>query len=320
MSSASFSKRRISTLGARPRRRPAARPARACRARSGARAGTSCASPTELIIHFSKAGDIACSRRSASSCTSSQAMPTTSVRNRSISRWRPTIASACSSPSSVNAQRLVLGARDVAVLLEPAQHLVDRRRRELHRARDVRAGDRQLRLHQPVDDLEVLLLGRCRVLCCHAVSVLARPGVCCAIPAPAIGPIPARSSRERLAASAARLAEEFAGRGCTVGLVARSADGARGGRGELSAGRRADVPARRRRTATRSRAPSRASSRRRAASTCWSPTPASPTTGRSATLPIEEAERMTRVNWLGTLYTVARRRCRTCSTARTGTS
>ena len=55
--------------------------------------------------------------------------------------------------------RAVLAAGDVAVALEAADHLVDGRRRELHRARDVRAGHRQVGLLQPEEDLQVLLLG-----------------------------------------------------------------------------------------------------------------------------------------------------------------
>ncbi len=42
-------------------------------------------------------------RRSASSWTSSQGTPSTSVRKRSIRRWRRTMLSACSAPLSVNA-------------------------------------------------------------------------------------------------------------------------------------------------------------------------------------------------------------------------
>ena len=43
---------------------------------------------------------------------------------------------------------------------------------------------------------------------------------------------------------------------------------------------------------------------RRAAWTCSSPTPGSRTTSRSCEQPLEAAERMTAVNWLGTVYTV----------------
>ena len=56
-------------------------------------------------------------------------------------------------------ERLVGRAGHVAVGLEPADHLVDRRRRHLHRSGDVGSGDRQAGLLEPVDDLEVLLLG-----------------------------------------------------------------------------------------------------------------------------------------------------------------
>ena len=54
-------------------------------------------------------------------------------------RWRRTMPSAWSRPRAGEADVLVLAARDVAVALEPADHLVHRRRRELHRAGDVRA-------------------------------------------------------------------------------------------------------------------------------------------------------------------------------------
>jgi hypothetical protein len=62
-------------------------------------------------------------------------------------------------PAVGEQKRPVVVARDIAVLLETAQHLVHRRGREPHRAGDVRPRDGQLRLHQPVDDLEVFLLG-----------------------------------------------------------------------------------------------------------------------------------------------------------------
>ncbi len=60
------------------------------------------ASPIAASMRASSTGDIACSSRSASSWTSSQGMPSTSVRKRSMSRWRRTMPSACPSPSSVN--------------------------------------------------------------------------------------------------------------------------------------------------------------------------------------------------------------------------
>ena len=59
------------------------------------------ASPTDALTYASKRGDMACSSRSASSCTSSQGTPTTSVRKRSIRRWRETISSASPRPRSV---------------------------------------------------------------------------------------------------------------------------------------------------------------------------------------------------------------------------
>src|SRR3954447_6023266 len=60
------------------------------------------ASPMAASIRSSSTGDMACSRRSASSCTSSQGMPSTSVRKRSIRRCRRTTSAACSRPDSVN--------------------------------------------------------------------------------------------------------------------------------------------------------------------------------------------------------------------------
>ena len=60
------------------------------------------ASPIAAFMRSSSTGDMACSRRSASSWTSSQGMPSTSVRKRSMSRWRLTISSAWRRPSSVN--------------------------------------------------------------------------------------------------------------------------------------------------------------------------------------------------------------------------
>ena len=81
------------------------------------------------------------------------------MRKRSIRRWRRTIALGVLAAGVGERDRLVAGARDVAVALEPADHLVDGRRRELHRARDVGAGHRQAGLVEPEQRLEVLLLG-----------------------------------------------------------------------------------------------------------------------------------------------------------------
>src|ERR1035437_3775200 len=50
------------------------------------------ASPIAASMRSSSTGDIACSRRSASSWTSSQGTPSMSVRKRSISRWRDDVA------------------------------------------------------------------------------------------------------------------------------------------------------------------------------------------------------------------------------------
>ncbi len=59
-------------------------------------------SPMALSMRSSTVGDIQCSSFSASSCTWSHGMSKTSVRKRSISRWRRTMPSAWSSPVSVN--------------------------------------------------------------------------------------------------------------------------------------------------------------------------------------------------------------------------
>ena len=125
------------------------------------------ASPIAASMRSSSTGDIACSRRSASSWTSSHGIPRTSVRKRSMRRWRRTMPSACSRPVSVKEIALSAGARDVAVALQAADHLVDRRRGELHRARDVGAGHREPGLVEPEERLEVLLLGDGRVLGRH---------------------------------------------------------------------------------------------------------------------------------------------------------
>ncbi len=55
--------------------------------------------------------------------------------------------------------RLVGVAGDVAVALEPPDHLMDGRSGQLHRPRQIRPGHRQARLLQPEQRLEVLLLG-----------------------------------------------------------------------------------------------------------------------------------------------------------------
>ena len=49
---------------------------------------------------------MACSKACASSCTSSQGMPSTSTRKASISRWRLTICLATSEPCSAKWMRL----------------------------------------------------------------------------------------------------------------------------------------------------------------------------------------------------------------------
>ena len=74
------------------------------RRRSGGRAGRSSRRRSRRACAPRAPGDIACSRRSASSWTSSHGMPSTSVRKRSISRWRRTIALGVLAPA--------LGERD----------------------------------------------------------------------------------------------------------------------------------------------------------------------------------------------------------------
>jgi hypothetical protein len=73
-------------------------------------------------------------------------------------------------------ERLVAGPLDVAVVLEATDHLVHGRRRELHRAGDVGAGDRQPGLIQPEHRLQVLLLRDCRLIGGHgAMLAVAKP-------------------------------------------------------------------------------------------------------------------------------------------------
>ena len=74
-------------------------------------------------------------------------------------------------PAVVGERRILSSlAGHVAVALEAADHLVDRRRGELHRAGDVGAGHRQTGLHQPEDGLQVLLLGDGRLFLGQVIS------------------------------------------------------------------------------------------------------------------------------------------------------
>ena len=73
-------------------------------------------------------------------------------------------------------KRFVRVALDVAVVDQPADHLVHGRRRELHRAGDVGAGHRQPGLLEPEHDLEILLLGDGRVGRHRPILTRARPG------------------------------------------------------------------------------------------------------------------------------------------------
>ena len=124
-----------------PRRRPAARPRSRSPSKIGWPWGQVLASPIALSMRSSTTGDIQCSSRSASSCTWSQGMSKTSVRKRSISRWRRTMFGGVLAARVGEGQRLVGGARHVAVALEAADHLVHGGRRHLHGPRDVGAGD-----------------------------------------------------------------------------------------------------------------------------------------------------------------------------------
>ena len=72
-------------------------------------------------------------------------------------------------------QRFVLVALDVAVLDQAADHFVDGRRRQLHRAGDVGTGHRQARLVDPEHRLEVLLLRHGCLLGCHLLLLLGAP-------------------------------------------------------------------------------------------------------------------------------------------------
>ncbi len=99
-SSASFSKRSTMTF-APSSVSPSGTPSIRVPGMIGWPCGHVFASPMAAIMRASRFGDIACSSRSASSCTSSHGIFSTSVRKRSISRWRRTIVSACSRPSAV---------------------------------------------------------------------------------------------------------------------------------------------------------------------------------------------------------------------------
>ena len=117
------------------------------------------ASPMAASIRSSSTGDIACSRRSASSWTSSHGMPEDVGEEALDQAVAADDALGVLGARVGEGDRLVARARDVAVALEAADHLVDRRRRELHRPGDVGARHRQTGLLQPEEGLEVLLLG-----------------------------------------------------------------------------------------------------------------------------------------------------------------
>ena len=152
-------------------------------------------------------------------------------------------------------ERLVGGPGDVAVALEPADHLVDRRRGQLHGARHVGARHRQTGLLEPEDGLEVLLLGDGRVVVGHAGHRI-------------FTPMRIDASTRALVTGASKgigraLAEALAARGAAVGLAARGAEELRGaGRPARAARDRAAVRRRRRRAADRGDRPLRRRGRR----------------------------------------------------------
>jgi hypothetical protein len=90
--------------------------------------------------------------------------------------------------------RAVAGARDVAVALEPAEHLVHRRGRQLHGAREVGTRHREPGLVEPEQHLEVLLLRHGHVLVRHLADRIRSRGVSSAACSPARFPS-ARSAR-----------------------------------------------------------------------------------------------------------------------------
>ena len=214
------------------------------------------------------------------------------MRKRSISRWRRTIALGVLAPVVGERERLVGRARDVAVALEPADHLVDGRRGQLHRARHVGARHRQPGLLEPEDGLEVLLLGDGRVVVGHAVIVSSRRHAGRRRHA---RPRHGREQGDRAGARARR--SRRAARPSGSPPAARRSSR----RWPRRLGRaRARAAVRRRRRGARSAAPSSASPRGAAGSTSSSPTPASPTTAASPTRTRSCTSAMTRINWLGT--------------------
>ena len=111
---------------------------------------------------------------------------------------------------------------------------------------------------------------------------------------------PACWSPGRRAASGRHWLRAFARRGCTLGLVSRSEDELRELAESLPGDGHEVLPA----DVGDARLDARRRSRRSASSTCSWPTPGIAHYRHFQELPLEKAEQMTRVNWLGTLYTV----------------